>query len=154
MPLDVMCPHPAPATGALQRIGTLAARGWHAKLYAPASEANGLRPEDLAAAERAYRAGIAEPSATRVAGFALLRPGGAPGGLAMSAYWWEGMVLHRVVRMLPGRGGQPRRVGNSAERIGDLDEVLLMAREAAAWRRCVLDAHTPSVDTYLAKCCA
>ena len=31
---------------------------------------------------------------------------------------------------------------------------MLMAREAAAWRRCVLDADAPSLDAYLAECCA
>ena len=30
---------------------------------------------------------------------------------------------------------------------------LLLAREAAAWHRCVLDADTPSLDAYGAECC-
>jgi len=154
MPLDTMPPQTAPGTGTLRRVGTLSARCWQAKLYALAVEAAGLRPEDLAAAERAYRAGIAAPGTARVAGFALLRLGDEPGSLVLSAFWWEGATLHRVARMLPGCGSPPRRPSDVAERIGDVDEVLLMAREAAAWRRCVLDADMPSIDAYLAECCA
>ena len=36
----------------------------------------------------------------------------------------------------------------------DVDQVFLMAHEAAAWRRWVLDADRPSLDAYLAECCA
>ena len=152
MPLDVTA-FPAPASSrALQRIGALAAHGWHAKLYAPMAEAGGLRPEDLAAAARAFRAGIATQAASPVAGFALLRPACDAGGLAFSAFWWEGAALHRAALLLPGCAIPPRRDG--AGRIGDVDEVLLMAREAAAWRRCVLDADRPSLDAYRAECCA
>ncbi len=152
MPLDATCP-PAPATGALRRIGTLAARGWRAKLYAPATAAAGLQPEDLAAAGRTYRAGIAAPGTAPVTGFALLRPGTMPGSLVLSACWWEGDALHRTVRLLPGCGG-PQRRADDAGRIGDVDEVLLMAREAVAWRWHVGDADVPSLDAYLAECCA
>ena len=152
MPLDATC-LPTPATGALRRIGTLAARGWRAKLYAPAMEAAGLQPEDLAAARRAFHAGIAAPGTAAVAGFALLRSGATPGSLILSAHWWEGDALHRTVRLLPGCGGPPRRPGD-VDRVGDVDEVLLLAREAAAWCRCVGDADAPSLDAYLAECCA
>jgi len=31
---------------------------------------------------------------------------------------------------------------------------MLMAREAVAWRRWLLDADAPSLDAYLAECCA
>jgi len=151
MPLDALLP-PQPGAGALQRIGILAARNWRAKLYAPVSAAGGLRPEDLAAAERAYRAGIAGPVAAPTAGFALLRPGHESGGLELSAHWWEGAELHRTALVLPGCGGPPRR--GDAGRVGDVGEVLLMAREAAAWRRWVLGADRPSLDAYLAECCA
>lgn len=151
MPLDALSP-PQPGTGALRRLGTLAARNWRAKLYAHVSAAGGLRPEDLAAAERAYRAGIAGPVAAPAAGFALLRPGRESGSLELSAHWWEGAELHRTALVLPGCGGPPRR--GDAGRIGDVGEVLLMAREAAAWRRCVLDAGVPSLDAYLLECCA
>jgi len=152
MPLDATC-LPTPATGALRRIGTLAARGWRAKLYAPAMEAAGLQPEDLAAAGRVFHAGIAAPGTAAVAGFALLRPGAMPGSLVLSAHWWEGDALHRTVRLLPGCGGPPLRP-DDADRVGDVDEVLLMAREAVAWRRCVGEADRPSLDAYLAECCA
>jgi hypothetical protein len=138
----------------LRRIGTLAARNWRAKLYAPVSAAGGLRPEDLAAAERAYRACIAGPVAAPTAGFALLRPGCGEGSLAFSAHWWEGAELHRTSLLVPGSGGPLRRQPDAAGQVGDVDEILLMAREAAAWRRCVLDADRPSLDAYLAECCA
>ena len=153
MPLDALLPS-QPGTGALRRIGTLAARTWCAKLYAPALAAGGLRPEDLAAAGRAWRAGIAGPVADPMAGFALLRPGCGHGSLVLLAYWWEDTELHRAALLLPGCGGPPRRQPDAAGRVGDVDEVMLMAREAAAWRRCVLDADAPSLDAYLAECCA
>ncbi len=137
----------------MRRIGTLAARGWRAKLYAPAPEAAGLQPEDLAAAERAFLAGIARPSTARMAGFVPLRPGTTPGSLVLPAHWWEGNALHRTVRLLPGCGDPPRRPYD-AGRMGDLDEVLLLIREAAVWRRCMREAEGPSLDAYLAECCA
>jgi len=153
MPFDAL-PPPQPGAGAVRRIGTLAARTWRAKLYAPARAVGGLRPEDTAAAERAYRAGIAGAAAAPTAGFALLRPGSGDGGLMFSAHWWEGAELHRTTLLLPGCGGPPRRRPDAAGRVGDVDEVLLMACEAAAWCRCVLDADRPSLDAYLAECCA
>jgi hypothetical protein len=153
MPLDALLPSP-PGAGTMQRVGTLVARTWRAKLYAPALAAGGLRPEDLAAAERAYRAGIAGPVAAPTAGFALLRPGCGDGGLVFSAYWWAGAELHRTTLLLPGCGGSPRRWPDAAGQVGDVGEVLLMAREAAAWCRCVLDADRPSLDAYSAECCA
>ncbi len=151
MPLDAPLP-PQPGAGALRRIGTLAARTWRAKLYAPLPAAGAPRPEDLAAAERAYCAGIAGPAAAPAGGFALLRPGDESGSLELSAHWWDGAELHRTALLLPGCGGPPRR--GDAGRVGDVGEVLLMAREATAWRRCVLNADEPSLDAYLAECCA
>jgi len=155
MPLDATC-QPTPVTGALRPIGTLGALGWQAKLYAPAMEAAKLQPKDpenLTAAERAFRAGIAEPDTAPVAGFALLRPGAMPGGLVLSAYWWEGKALRRTVRLLPGCGGPPQRP-DDAGRVGGVDEVLLRACETVAWRRCVGEANFPSLDAYLVECCA
>jgi len=156
MPLDALPSPSQPGAGALRRIGILAARNWRAKLYAPVSLAGGLRPEDLAAAERAYRAGIAGPVAALTAGFALLRPGCGDDGLVFSAHWWEGTDLYRTSLLLPGCGGPSRRQPDAAGRVGDVDvdEILLMAREAAAWHRCVLDADRPSPDAYLTECCA
>ena len=153
MPFDAPLPS-QPGASALRRIGTLATRNWRAKLYAPALAAAGLQAEDLAAVERAYRAGIAGPVAAPVAGFALLRPGYGDGSLALSAHWWEGAELHRASLLLPGCGGPSRRQPDAAGWVGDVDEVLLMAREAAAWRRCVLEADPPSLDAYSAECCA
>ena len=140
--------------GGLRPIGALSARFWRAKLYASAAEAPGLRAEDLAAAGRIYRAGIAAPGVTRVAGFGLLRFGDEVGGLVLSVCWWEVAMLHRVVWTLPGSGGVPGRRGDAAERVGGLEEVLLMGREAMAWRRHVLDTSMPSIDGYLSECCA
>lgn len=157
MPLDAfpLRALPPPGRGAVRRIGTLAARTWRAKVYAPALDAGGLRPEDLATAERAYRAGIAAPApAPVVAGFALLRFGAEDGGLALSSYWWEDAELHRAALRLPYDDGAPRRREGAAGLVGDVDEILLMAREAAAWRRCVLDASPPSPEAYLEECCA
>ncbi len=154
MPLAAASPHSLPATCALQGVGTLIARGWRAKLYASVSEAMGLRPEDLAAVQRAYRTCIATPGPDPVAGFAILRLGHGAGSLDLVVHWWEGAMLHRDVRMLPGHGGPPLRRGGAAERIGEVEEEVLMAREAAAWCRCVLDADAPSLDAYLARCCA
>ena len=153
MPLDVLPPF-QPGADAFRRIGTLAARTWCAKLYVPALAAGGLRPEDLAAAGRAWRAGIAGPAADAMAGFALLRPGCGFGSLLLVAYWWEGTELHRTSLLLPSCGGPPGRQPDVAGRVGDVYEVMLMAREAAAWRRCVLDADAASFDAYLAECCA
>ena len=117
MPLDALLP-PQPGAGALRRIGILAARNWRAKLYAPALAAGGLRPEDLAAAGRAWRAAIAGPVADPMAGFALLRPGCGNGSLVLLAYWWEGTELHRAALLLPGCGGPPRRQPDAAGRSG------------------------------------
>lgn len=153
MSLDALA-SPEPGTRPVRRIGTLAARTWRAKLYAPALVASGLRPEDMAAAERAYRAGIAGPVAAPTAGFAMLRPGNGDGILVFSAHWWEGAGLHRTILLLLGCGSPPRRQPDAAGRVGGVEEVLLMAREAAAWCRCVLDADRPSLETYLAECCA
>ena len=150
MPLDALL-LPQPGAGAVRRIGTVAARTSCAKLYASVSAVGGLQPEDLAVAERAWRASIAGPIAAPAAGFAVLRPG-CEGGLTFHTHWWAGAELHRTALLLPGCGGPPHR-GDSG-RVGDVDEVLLMAREAAAWRRWVLDAGAPSLDAYLAECCA
>jgi len=84
-------------------------------------EAAGLQSEDLAAARRAFHAGIAGPGMAPVAGFALLRPGAMPDRLVLSAHWWEGDALHRTVRLLPGCGGPPRRA-DDVGRVGDVDE--------------------------------
>ena len=76
------------------------------------------------------------------------------GTLAFRVQWWEGVELHRTSLLLPGSGGPPQRQPDEAGRVGDVDEVLLMARETAAWRRCVQEAGVPSLDAYLAECCA
>ena len=154
MPLDALSDPLRPGASAVRRIGFLVAGTWRAKLYAPALLADGLRAEDLAAAKRAYRAGVADPFTAPTAGFALLWPNGGNGGLVFSAQWWVGAVLHRAALLLPACGGPPRRQPDAAGRVGNVDEVMLMAREAASWCRCVLDAETPSLDAYLAECCA
>jgi hypothetical protein len=76
------------------------------------------------------------------------------GSSVFSAHWWEGAELHRISLLLPGGGGTPQRQPNAAGQVGDVDEVFLLAHEAAAWRPWVLDADRPSLDAYLAECCA
>ena len=154
MPLDALSDLLQPSASAIRRIGSLDARTWRAKLYAPASLAGGLRAEDLAAAKRACRAGVADPFKAPTAGFAMLWPNGGDGDLVFSAHWWEGAVLHRAALLLPACGGPPRRQPDAAGRVGNVDEVMLIAREAASWCRCVRDAETTSLDAYLAECCA
>lgn len=63
-------------------------------------------------------------------------------------------MLHRASLLLAGTGSPPRRVPADADWIGSVDELGLMAREAAAWRRCVLDADPPAPTAYLAEYCA
>jgi len=61
MPLDAFSDPSQTGAGAMRRVGTLDIRTWRAKVYAPALLADGLRAEDLAAAKRACRAGVADP---------------------------------------------------------------------------------------------
>lgn len=144
----------------LRRIGRLDARAWRIKLYALRDGATGLRPEDLAAARRAFRAGVAEPRPVPTLGFALLQwprigePWAGPGALALTTYWWEGADLHRFPLLLAGDGGGPRRAPDLAGRLGCVAEIGLFGRECRAWRDKVLEAAVPSVDAYLAECCA
>lgn len=153
MPLGITPQSPPPTGGPPRLLGRLASRGWKAKLYAPESDVAGLRPEDLAAPERAFRAAFALPDPT-VLGFALLRRAPEAGGLVLAAHWWDGAVLRRDALPLGGDGSPPRRSPDEAiGRVGSVDELVLMAREAAAWRRFVLDAARPSPDAYLAECC-
>ena len=70
------------------------------------------------------------------------------GVLLLSQYTNAGYVKALLAHGTEGRGYLLK------ERVGDVDEVLLMAREAAAWGRCVLDADAPSLDVYLAESCA
>ncbi len=153
MPLDAHRALP-PRPAALRRAGTIAARSWRSKLYVPIAEADALRPEDIAAAERAFSAAVAGDPAGAPSGFALLRRGSAPGSLELVCHWWEDTVLSRTALMLPRHGGPPRRTPRIAGEVGCVDELLLMAREAAAWRRLVLEADPPAPDEYLAECCA
>jgi hypothetical protein len=153
MSFDATLSH-QPGASAVRRIGTLAARSWRASLYAPASAACARRPEDLAAVQRAYHAGIVGPFAAPTYGFCLLRSYCEDGDLALFSHWWEGTELHRTVLLLLGCGSPPRRQPDAAECLGTVAEVLLMARQAMAWRRCVLNADVPSSDAYLAECCA
>jgi hypothetical protein len=82
----------------------------------------------------------------------MLRPGCGDGSLVFSANWWEGAALHRTTLLLPGCDDLPQRQPDTAERVGNVDEVLLMTREAVAWRRCALDVDRPSLAAYLAEC--
>ncbi len=153
MPLDA--PRTvSPRRAALRRMGTFAARSWRSKIYAPTADADALRPEDVSAAERAFRAGVAGEAADAPSGFALLRRGNTAGSLELVCHWWEGPLLNRAGLLLPGHGGPPGRAPRADGEVGSVDELLLMAREAAAWRRLVLEAHFPAPDAYMAECCA
>jgi uncharacterized protein YjiS (DUF1127 family) len=160
-PADNRTYRPAAALGSdLRQIGRLDARGWHVKLYAPRDGTAGLRQEDLAAARRAFRAVVAEPRPVPTSGFALLRwlrtgeAWAGPGALTLASYWWEGADLHRSSLLLAGDGGGLRRAPDRAGRLGCIAEIGLFARECQAWRDKVLEAAVPSIDAYLAECCA
>jgi hypothetical protein len=88
-----------PCPARLIRLGTLDARSCRLKLYAAATDASGLRPEDLAAVQRAFRAVLAEPGYEPVAGFALLAVSNdadlPAGSLVLTACRWERTVLRR-----------------------------------------------------------
>ncbi len=140
----------------MRRIGTLDARDWRLKLYVPAVADSSLRPEDKAAAARAFRAVVAEPRAASVSGFATLRmlhsaempmPAGM---LALTTWWWEGAILHRLGLLLPVGGGPVRRAHES---MSDVPEILLVASECRAWQHLVLDAEHPDLAAYFAKDC-
>lgn len=140
----------------MRRIGTLDARAWQLKLYVPAAANSGLRSEDKAAAARAFRAVVAGPRAASVSGFATLRmlhsaempmPAGT---LTLTAWWWEGAILHRLGLLLPVGGGPVRR---APECMSDVPEILLIASECRVWQRLVLDAEHPDLTAYLAEDC-
>ncbi|MCO6415854.1 hypothetical protein JYK14_06650 [Siccirubricoccus sp. KC 17139] len=102
MPLDITPQSPSPTGAPPRLLGRLASRGWKAKLYAPESDVAALRPDDLAAAERAFRAAVAVPGPT-ILGFALLRRAPGAAGLVLAVHWWEGAVLRRDALRLGGR---------------------------------------------------
>jgi hypothetical protein len=150
MSRDTTPQSPPSIDGTPRLLGCLAGRGWTTKLYAPESVAAGLRPEECVAVERAFRAVIAAPGPA-VAGFSLLRRPPGAGGLILVVHWWEDAVLRRAALLLPGEGDPPRRAPEEAMgRVGSVEELVLMAREATVWRRCVLDATMPSAEAYLA----
>ena len=139
----------------LIRLGTLDARDCRLKLYAPAAEAAGLRPEDLAAARRAFRAVLAEPCRGPVAGFALLAglyDADLPAGsLVLTAHRWEGTVLRRCALLLPVEYGPVRRLPEHG--LG-LAELLLAGREGRAWQRHASRPSPATLAAYLAEDCA
>jgi len=142
--------------GLLRRIGALEARTWRLKLYAPSSE-RGLRQEDFAAARRAFRAAIAEPQPSPVAGFAILRrpheveePAEA-GSLVLTSWWWDGDLLHRSSLLLPITNA-PRRLHSGWT--STVAEIRLAANECRAWQHLVSGARRPDPLAYLAQDCA
>ena len=116
----------------------LAERGWRLRLHAGAAP-----PAVAAAARRTVRAALAAPGEA-AAGFALLRP--AEGGWALGVYTWRGAELLREALLLPESGGPPWRCPSIARSLGTAADVLLLAREAAAWAQ-----HGGDVDAYLAE---
>ncbi|HWX49627.1 MAG TPA: hypothetical protein VNZ61_16380 [Roseomonas sp.] len=137
---------------ALIRLGTLQARDWQLKLYAPAA---GLRPEDLAAARRAFRAVLAEPCPEPVSGFAILaiiQDDHLPvGSLALTACRWDGELLRRSTLLIPVAGAPVHRIPDHGLGLGELQ---LAARECRAWQRHGARTSPPALAAYLAEDCA
>lgn len=144
-----------PRPAGLVRLGTLDARSCRLKLYAAATDAAGLRPEDMAAARRAFRAVLAEPYHEPVAGFAVLAVSDdadlPAGGLVLTACRWEGMVLRRCALLLPVTDGPVRRLPGHGS---SLPELLLAAREGRAWQRHAVRSSPSTLAAYLAEDCA
>lgn len=139
----------------LIRIGTLDARACRLKFYTPAAEASGLRPKDLAAARRAFRAVLAEPGCEPVAGFAILTgPHDAAlptGSLVLTAYRWEGTVLRRCALLLPVADAPVHRLSDHGL---SLAEVRLATREGHAWQRHAARPSSSTLAAYIAEDCA
>ena len=142
------------APSAFRGAGMLAAREWRAKLYVRSAGAVVISEDVVADAGRTFRAAVAFPVGKRVAGFALLRPVVSPEVLGLAACWWENDTLRKAEFCLAADGRAPVRPGWATEFVGDIEELLLMAREADAWRRCVLARDISSLDDYLDECCA
>ena len=144
-----------PRPAGLVRLGTLDARSCRLKLYATAADAAGLRPEDLAAVQRAFRAVLAEPSYEPVAGFAVLAVSNnadlPAGSLVLTACHWEGTVLCRSALLLPVTDGPVRRLPGHGS---DLPELLLAAREGRAWQHHGVRPSPSTLAAYLAEDCA
>jgi hypothetical protein len=117
----------------------MAERGWRLRLHPGAAP-----PAVVAAARRAVRAILAAPDEAAI-GFAFLRP--AEGGWGLLVHIWRGReLLHEAPLLLPDDGGPPRRCPALAPALGTADEVMLLAREAAAWCH-----HGDDADAYLAE---
>jgi hypothetical protein len=149
------CPKARERPCAMVRLGILEAHGWQLKFYTLASEAAGLRPEDLAAARRAFRAVLAEPGREPVAGFAvvaIIHDDDLPAGsLALTACRWDGMVLRRSTLLIPVDGGPVRRVPDHGLGVAEL---LLAAHEGRAWQRRDARSSSSSLAAYVAEDCA
>ncbi len=144
-----------PRPARLIRLGTLEARFCRLKLYAAAIDAARLRPEDLAAVQRASRAVLAEPGCEPVSGFAVLAVSDdadlPAGSLVLMACRWEGTVLRRCALLLPVADGPVRRLPGDAS---CLPELLLAAHEGRAWQRHAVRPSPSSLAAYLAQDCA
>lgn len=144
-----------PCPAGLIRLGTLDARACRLKFYAPAAEADGLHPEDLAAVRRAFLAVLAEPGREPVAGFAVLaglHDADLPAGsLVLTAYRWEGTVLRRSVLLLPIADEPVHRLPDHGL---SLAELRLAACEGQAWQRHAARPSSSTLAAYLAEDCA
>jgi hypothetical protein len=123
----------------LPRLHDVVERGWRLRLHAGAAP-----PTTADAARRAVRAVLAAPGEV-AAGFALLRPAEG-GGQALLVHIWRGGELLREALLLPEDGAPPWRCPSLAHSLGTTDDVLLLAREAAAWAR-----HGGDADAYCAE---
>jgi hypothetical protein len=128
-----------PMTAASHHVrsqSVLIERGWCLRLHAGSAP-----PAIVTAARRVVRAALAAPGEEAV-GFAFLRP--VDDGWALAAHIWRGGELLREALLLPHDGGPPRRCPDLARSLGEIEDVTLLAREAAAWQR-----HGGEAETYL-----
>jgi hypothetical protein len=66
----------------------------------------------------------------------------------LAVYWWEGQMLRRL-RCHPS--APSRRPTFDAFTVASVEEMALLAFEAARWSRHVSGGHPPSINSYLAE---
>ena len=122
-------------------VPILARAGWRLRLHAPGLQA-AEAAEALAALESPLLAG---PPAV---GFVLV--GRRRGGLFCALHRWTAAGLEREAVLVRRGGAPPEPLAALAGGLDAEAELLLLAREAAHWRRCVLLAERPDPEAYLA----
>ena len=119
----------------------LAQGGWRLRLLAPGLEGNAI------AAARPTLDLLLRGAAPGL-GFVLLRR--QQGGVLCALHRWTSIGLERTALWLPGHGGLPLPTSALAGGLDGEGELLLIAREAALWQRCMLLTERPDADAYLA----